>query len=256
MPFTLAHPAVVLPLRRWLPLPALVAGSLAPDLPYYLRHAIPRFLHPELAHTPIGLVGIDLLMGFALLAAGRAMAAPVMALAPLGWRVRVPRPGRPAVGLWWLAPSVAGVLVGAVTHLLWDQITHADGAAVQAWAWLRTPVLGPNALFNVLSYLSAAVGIAVLLWWARRWYRGAPVEAVAWQAVPGGVRGAVAVCCVLAAAIGVGLTAAELASESDQTSYDVVRNVIIGAAQGTATALVAYAALWYARRSVSRAGPR
>ncbi|MFE3273804.1 DUF4184 family protein [Nocardia sp. NPDC059239] len=37
MPFTLAHPAAVLPIRRVLWFPGLVAGSIAPDIPYYLR---------------------------------------------------------------------------------------------------------------------------------------------------------------------------------------------------------------------------
>src|SRR5882672_6336607 len=38
MPFTLAHPAAVLPLRRWprLDFVALVIGSMTPDFGYYL----------------------------------------------------------------------------------------------------------------------------------------------------------------------------------------------------------------------------
>ena len=40
MPFTGSHPAAVLPLLRTsLPGSALVAGSLAPDVPFYLRAA-------------------------------------------------------------------------------------------------------------------------------------------------------------------------------------------------------------------------
>jgi len=38
MPFTLAHPAAVLPLFRGPLVPAaLVVGAVAPDLPYFLR---------------------------------------------------------------------------------------------------------------------------------------------------------------------------------------------------------------------------
>ena len=50
MPFTLAHPAVVLPLRGLgLPMTALVAGSMAPDLPQMLGFSGPR------RHGPVAL---------------------------------------------------------------------------------------------------------------------------------------------------------------------------------------------------------
>jgi hypothetical protein len=38
MPFTLAHPAAILPLRGWryLRTAPLILGAMAPDLPYFL----------------------------------------------------------------------------------------------------------------------------------------------------------------------------------------------------------------------------
>src|SRR5262245_66554750 len=63
MPFTLAHPAAVIPLKRYLPLSALVVGSLSPDLEYLVRlRAV-----SHLSHTLTGLFSFCLPVGLVLL---------------------------------------------------------------------------------------------------------------------------------------------------------------------------------------------
>ena len=66
MPFTFAHPAIVLPLhalqRRCFSLTALVAGSLSPDFEYFLRMQI----HSSHIHTLWGLLYFDLPLGLIL----------------------------------------------------------------------------------------------------------------------------------------------------------------------------------------------
>jgi hypothetical protein len=56
MPWTLSHPAAVLPLRRLTPqpldFPALVIGSMTPDIGYYIN----RFDLANFAHTLPGSV--------------------------------------------------------------------------------------------------------------------------------------------------------------------------------------------------------
>ena len=76
MPFTLAHPAAVLPLRGLphLRMAPLVVGTLVPDLPYYLPWAIlPLRMnrYAALTHVFAGSFTIDLLLGYAFLAADR-----------------------------------------------------------------------------------------------------------------------------------------------------------------------------------------
>ncbi len=63
MPWTFAHPAAILPLRRRLPLAALVVGSISPDIGYYLG------LYPlaTFAHSGLGLLMACLPMGAAAL---------------------------------------------------------------------------------------------------------------------------------------------------------------------------------------------
>ncbi len=64
VPFTLAHPAAILPLRRvWrLRTAPLIIGALIPDLPYYVPGSIGRFL-PE-THNLEGSVTVCLALGY------------------------------------------------------------------------------------------------------------------------------------------------------------------------------------------------
>jgi hypothetical protein len=65
MPFTGSHPAAVLPFARTaMPASALVAGSVAPDLPLYL----PTPYSAELSHQIVGVLTVDVLAGFLLFA--------------------------------------------------------------------------------------------------------------------------------------------------------------------------------------------
>ncbi|MCA0145941.1 DUF4184 family protein [Blastococcus sp. LR1] len=67
MPFSGSHPAAVLPFLRTPPsASALVAGSLAPDIPYY----VPLDL-PWRTHTALAVVTTDVVLGL------RARLAPV-----------------------------------------------------------------------------------------------------------------------------------------------------------------------------------
>src|SRR5512146_1128443 len=83
MPFTLAHPAAVLPLRR-LPLMRsvpLVVGAMAPDAPYFLPWRIAKHI-PEVTHTFLGMFTLDLPIGAVLLLFFWLLRAPLTA--PLG----------------------------------------------------------------------------------------------------------------------------------------------------------------------------
>jgi hypothetical protein len=84
----LAHPAAVLPMRRFLWFPGLVAGSMAPDLAYY----VPMPVGLGLAHSVVGLVSVDLVVGIVLVLMGYLALAPALALCPVAWRGRVDPP--------------------------------------------------------------------------------------------------------------------------------------------------------------------
>jgi hypothetical protein len=139
MPFPLAHPAAVLPLRRFCPrhlsFPALVIGSLSPDVGYaFARLDLEYFSHRPLA-GPFGFclpVGLVLVLGFYLVRRPVARLLP----APLQ-RVFLPLGQQPAASLFQIAVSL---LLGAFTHELLDALTHPEAWLVHYLPGLLAPV--------------------------------------------------------------------------------------------------------------------
>lgn len=108
MPFTLAHPAAILPLRRFvpaLPLGALVAGSMAHDLEYLVRLAQRR----DQGHSAVGFLAFDLPMALVVLLAFDRFLMPV-------FRVHVGLPSKPA--FWLFALLLVALALGTLLHLL------------------------------------------------------------------------------------------------------------------------------------------
>jgi Domain of unknown function (DUF4184) len=184
VPFTAAHPAAILPLvrrGRWVTA-ALVAGSIAPDLPSFLPLGVGH-QHTHLWTSiiwPDGAIALGVLLAWwALLRPGLAPlwpAAEARASVP-GWRPGLVAARRPAVFAWclWL---MASVLVGLVTHLAWDSFTHFDGDVVLHWPQLREQIRG-HALYDWLQAFSSVGGMLVVgIYLAVQWRRTPPARAV------------------------------------------------------------------------------
>jgi len=161
MPFTLAHPAAVLPLRgRGLPMPALVTGAMVPDSPQLLGLS-----QRDDSHSLLGVVTVDLALGVAALVLWYAVfRRPLADLAFDPWRDRLPEQAPMTVTGWLL--SVPALVVGSLTHVTWDLCTH-DG-----WVADRVPPLAASVggveVYSVLQFLSSIAGLALVLWYARR----------------------------------------------------------------------------------------
>lgn len=181
MPWTFAHPAAVLPLRRlcprWLSFPALILGAMAPDLSYYVGMHGPwrAFLH-----TPEGIVTVCLPVCLLLLALLLRFARPLTVLLAEPHRTLVReqlrRPPLP-VGRA-IAVAALSVLLGAATHLLWDSFTHQGRWGAELLPELEEPLLeAMDREFHVthlLQHLSTAVGVAALAITYRRALRARP----------------------------------------------------------------------------------
>jgi len=167
MPFTASHAAIVLPFLRTPLLPAaLVIGSMAPDLPYF----VPFDTHRDLTHTLLGVVTIDLWIGLVVLTLWWSLLrAPVLDLAPIWLSERMPRRTPPARKVVFAALVVASLVIGSLTHLVWDSFTH-PGEVVDALPLLNTQY-GPLVLHKWLQHGSSVVGLAVILLWTARWVR-------------------------------------------------------------------------------------
>src|SRR5437764_10470447 len=141
MPFTLAHPAAILPLRglRYLGTAPLVIGAMIPDLPYYMPGRL-NILRPE-THSLTGSLTTCLALGYAALDAVYLLRRPLTALLSprarfLCLRALAPFRGRP---IEWGRPSVS-VVIGVWAHLLWDSFTPNNGSIARRLAVLRWPV--------------------------------------------------------------------------------------------------------------------
>ena len=262
MPFTLAHPAAVLPFVRGRFVTAgLVAGAMAPDMPYFARAArIPvyagawhePFLNATTSHSWPGAVTVSLVYALALCGCYRLVHPPLLDLAPVQIPAgRSPTCARsPLVGLGWL---VASALVGIASHLVWDAITHANGSVVPGAGLLRAPMVGELSWARALRHVSSVVGLLVVAVYVARRLRGMP-------------RRRLGACRVWTLAVGAGLVlAAGLVTGWRATAYAGGRSadraaelVLSQAAKGAGAAAIAavllYAAAWWTTQA--RAAPR
>lgn len=195
MPWTVAHAAAVVPLQHWsrgrLSFPGLVAGSMAPDMPYYLL----RFDLGQFAHIPAGTVLACVPLALTALLLLFALREPLVFALPqphrAAWTGALERPSpNPAI-------VALSIVLGAWTHIAWDACTHGTGWVVEQIPFLQQPFPGTTiGLYHGLQELSTIVGTVVLVVLYRRWLKpAAPVSRAGnrW-------RYAVLVTCLLAAA--------------------------------------------------------
>jgi hypothetical protein len=237
MPFTLAHPAAILPLRgiRYLRTAPLVIGAVVPDLPYYVPA---RFIHlrPD-THSIAGAFTTDLLLGYLVLVAVCVLRRPLTALLTPRARGLCLGALRPFTRWQEWAAAPLAILLGVWSHLLWDSFTHENGWMVRRFALLSAPVsMGPytGTLCHVLQYLSSAFGLAVLA----LWYRHLPAPLTA-SASAGGARSAALPVLLLVAAAAL-LIGSVQATETFAHSGQIYRTLDVFLTHGLAWFAVLY----------------
>jgi Domain of unknown function (DUF4184) len=183
MPFTLAHPAAVLPLRRsrFLHTVPLIIGSLVPDAPYYLPTWASRMVIDT--HTLGGSFAICLPWGMALLILTLMLRHPLTALLSARARWKCLRSIEEFTERPFHWPvAFLSILMGSWTHIAWDSFTHQSG-----WTTLRVPVLSaPVSIFgwdtetsHLLQYVSSVLGLLVIGIWLAARMKQVPPEASA-----------------------------------------------------------------------------
>jgi hypothetical protein len=206
MPFTFAHPAAVLPLRRsrFLQTVPLIIGSVVPDAPYFLPWTVAKHI-PD-THSFHASFTVDIPLGMILLIATLLLKEPLTVL--LGARARwicsrsIERfYARP---LHWPI-ALFSILIGTWTHLAWDSITHQSGWTAERVAALSAPVSifgWDTETSHLLQYLSSVFGLVVLALWSLSLLRRVPATVVTDQARPRARWLLLAVVAVAALAIG------------------------------------------------------
>ena len=177
MPFTIAHPVAVLPLIKplgKLAIPAaLIIGSMSPDFAYFFPFPVSRLQ----SHSFLGIfwycLPVSLLsyVGFYLL-----YTPLVHAISPNMLSSRFP-------SAWGVGkfpkvlplPVFVSIVIGAITHIIWDSFTHPHGLSVQMFSLLEAPIISIGGYtlywYKVLQHGSTLIGLCILFWLSVRWFR-------------------------------------------------------------------------------------
>lgn len=200
MPFTFSHPAAVLPALRTdtegaprgrgpLVAAALVAGSLAPDVPFFMESVVPgAYGYGRIAHGTAGVAVLDPLLAAGLVGGWALVRRPLVALLPPSAQGRAAaflamREGGRRTGItgftgitdrnvspgWFWVSAAAG----AAGHVGVDAFTHEGRWGVRRLALLQRPLCGAP-LYDWAQSLTSAAGLAALALHGTRALRRAP----------------------------------------------------------------------------------
>src|SRR5664279_3393245 len=178
MPFTLSHAAAALPFGKFKPIwPALVIGTFAPDLQYFIWISD----EDRSGHHFPGVFLFSLPLAFLLLWLFEwCVKGPVVELLPEAVQRRLQDKVRPLSFWGWRqsAAIVMWIVVGIATHVFWDSFTHGRTRITAHWAVfsykVAVPFHSPMAVAKILQHASTVVGLLVLAVWCVAWYRRTP----------------------------------------------------------------------------------
>jgi len=184
MPFTVSHIAAVLPgyrpLTRAHMFTAAVIGSMVPDFGLLVPGYVPRWQ----THSLPGLVTFCLPVGLLVYWVTMLLFRPaILEVVPDGAYLRLragPEPPSIVSARAWLRAAVA-LLLGAITHLIWDAFTHENARGVRMFPLLTDygPEMGGHSLhlWRWLQYGSSVFGLVVVGAALAVWLRHSPAPA-------------------------------------------------------------------------------
>lgn len=165
MPFTFAHPAIILPCHklsaRYVSMTGLIIGSLTPDFEYFLRMK----MKGDYGHTLAGVLWLDLPLGIVLcLLFHQVIKRPIIDNSPKFIQKRF----IPLRDYDWLAffkthwhIVCLSLLIGAYSHLFWDSFTHHSGF-FSHYLGLHRQVFGLP-MYKILQHSSTLIGAFIIL---------------------------------------------------------------------------------------------
>ncbi len=261
MPFTASHPAAVLPfLHAFAPTgaaSALVIGSMTPDIAYFVpgpdtRHESHMLRGLTSFCLPAGLIGVVTWEWF--------LRRPMTALLPDALRSRLPE-HPPFLPLWRptvLLPVLAAILIGALTHQIWDSFTHANGVIVDLMPASREKVVTVGGLtirvYKVFQHASTLLGAALLARAVRDWMRATPPATPPAAALDGRLRqGTLGVLVLLPTLLALHAGwSAELPEAWLHATQVFLGRGVIAFGQTLAISSVAWAAAWWTLKALRR----
>jgi len=179
-----------------------------PDLPYFIHMTG----HIRLGHTTRGIFAFDLPVGLLLLWLFHVLVKrPLVSLAPEYIRRRIDEKALQfRFGPWPRLLLIAlSLLIGIVTHVLWDGLTHEHGLFVKHWEVLRERSVAEihYANFRLLQLGFSVVGFATVAWALWEYWKKKPeaTDSVPSRFAPGQRIRLVMVGAAIAVAFGIGM---------------------------------------------------
>lgn len=161
MPFTLAHPAVVLPLRhRLLHREALIIGSMSPDFLYFLYGQASQ----SFGHRFDGFFLVNLPLSFGVFFLYQSQIAPYFwQYLPKFLRLDYQKIQIQTDDsfLKFIIRFSISAIVGMITHVLLDSFTHETGWLVERFDIFHHVIL-TKPLFKWLQYSGGVLGLVVI----------------------------------------------------------------------------------------------
>lgn len=170
MPFTFAHPAIILPFvyasRKWISMTALIIGSVMPDAESYLR----MYSEKDITHSWPGFFLFGLPFGILLtFVFHNIVRNPLINNLPdflyqrfsrftnFNWNRRFLKN--------WLV-VILSLVIGGVSHYVWDSFSNFDGWFVTAFPNLKGNVSmfgGKLEIAYLIQYITTLLGMIIIL---------------------------------------------------------------------------------------------
>ena len=160
MPFTFSHSCVVLPFLRnkKLSATALIVGTMSPDLEYFFRMKIKS----DYSHTFQGIFLIDFPLALVVMFLFHQwIKRPLIDNLPSFFQQRFQELKKSDWIFYFknnFIKIVYSFLLGTLTHLLWDSMTHWNGIMVLNYRFFSIPILGIP-LYSFAQHISSVIGL-------------------------------------------------------------------------------------------------
>lgn len=167
MPFTFAHPAILLPFRKYLSVTGLIIGCMSPDFEYFLRFRI----YSTFSHTFLGTLFFCLPISIIIsIIFHEIIRNSLIENAPNYFYSRTKK----YINFNWInylinnkAKVVISILIGIFSHIFWDSFTHENGFFVKEIKILQsTFVINQQDfhLLKILQHLSTFLGLIYIFY--------------------------------------------------------------------------------------------
>ncbi len=171
MPFTFSHPAAILPLRtlskHLTSLTGLVIGSMAPDFEYFLRLRG----YGEIGHTWLGLIWFDLPLAIVCAFVFHRFVRDTLIDNLPGFVYKRFIGFKNFDWINYFRKNyfivIVSVMIGGLSHVLWDGLTHKHGLFVKKNGWFDQAFIIAGYItprYKMLQHSSSIVGGVVILY--------------------------------------------------------------------------------------------